>query len=95
MNITKITSIKFVKPHIDKNSVFEIFNPNELLFTCGEDHIKYNNIPIHKQLYHWREVFASDTQIILTCEIKMDNNEIVTGSFDMDELMNGKLVKIE
>lgn len=95
MVIKKVTSIKFVKHHKDKNSVFEVSNSVEISFVCGEDRITHKNIPIHTTLHNWREVFASDTQIIVTCEIETDNKKVITGGFDLDELLKGKLVKIE
>lgn len=95
MVIKKVTSVKFVKHHNDKNSVFEVSNSAEISFVCGEDCITHNNIPIHNIRYDWKEVFAPDTQIIVTCEIETDDKQIITGSFDLDELLKGKLVKIE
>ena len=96
MTVEKVTNIKFIRPYVGMDAIFEIGKPTDICIqNGGTDITDINGNVFHKMFCSWRSIFDRNTKITIGCTIKFDDGGFVTGDFDLDELIKGNIVRTE
>lgn len=87
MHIEDAKKIEFKKRIGDDYISFSIEKPVKI--SHNDIYDEFNLIR-----YQWREMFTTDTKIILDCTIRLDDGNLLSGNFDFDELSKGNLITL-
>ena len=87
MYIEDAKKVKFKKRIGDEYISFSIEKPVKI--SHNDIYDEFNLIR-----HQWREMFTTDTKIILDCTIRFDDGRLLSGSLDFDELSKGNFITL-
>ena len=87
MYIEDAKKVKFKKRIADAYLSFSIEKPVKI--SHNDIYDEFNLIR-----HQWREMFTTDTKIILDCTIRFDDGRLLSGSLDFDELSKGNFITL-